>query len=105
MPKPMASPPLPNPPPQAGEGANVMPNPINEILIDGHGLEPPEPMVRVLAALDAARPGQTLRLLLPREPFPLYPLLAARGWRHDTVAQADGNYVIHICRPPTGAAS
>jgi len=82
-----------------------MPKPINEILIDGHGLEPPEPMLRVLAALDAARPGQTLRLLLPREPFPLYPLLTQRGWRHETVAQADGNYVIRICRAGPGAGS
>ncbi len=82
-----------------------MPEAIDEILIDGHGLEPPEPMLRVLAALDAARPGQTVRLLLPREPFPLYPLLAARGWCHDTVAHADGNYVIHIRRSPAGAAS
>jgi len=31
MPKPMATPPHPNPLPQAGEGANVMPKPIDEI--------------------------------------------------------------------------
>lgn len=80
-----------------------MPKPINEILIDGRGLEPPEPLLRVLAALDAAQPGQTVRLLLPREPFPLYPLLAERGWRHDTVAHADGNYAIHIRRADSGA--
>ncbi len=78
---------------------------IDEILIDGRDLEPPEPMLRVLAALDAAQPGQTVRLLLPREPLPLYPLLAQRGWRHDTVAQADGNYVIHIRRADSGAGN
>ncbi len=81
-----------------------MPKPINEILVDGRGLEPPEPLERVLAALDAAGPGQTVRLLLPREPFPLYPLLAERGWRHDTQAQADGSYVIRIRRAAPGAA-
>ncbi len=82
-----------------------MPEPLDEILIDGRDLAPPEPMVRVLAALDAARPGQSVRLLLPREPFPLYPLLAGRGWRHDTVAQADGSYVIRIHRAGSGAGN
>lgn len=81
-----------------------MPKPINEILVDGRGLEPPEPLERVLAALAAAGPDQMVRLLLPREPFPLYPLLAERGWRHDTLAQADGSYVIRIRRAaPAGA--
>lgn len=81
-----------------------MPEPIDEILVDGRGLEPPEPLQRVLAALDAAEPRQTVRLLLPREPFPLYPLLAARGWRHDTLVQADGSYVIRIYRAAPAAA-
>ncbi len=81
-----------------------MPEPIDEILIDGHGLEPPEPMQRVFAALDAAQPGQTVRLLLPREPFPLYPLLAQRGWRHQTIREGDGRYTILI-RPATPDAT
>lgn len=79
-----------------------MREPLDEILVDGRDLDPPEPLVRVLAALETARAGQTVRLLLPREPFPLYPLLAERGWRHDTVAQADGSYVIHIRRTEFG---
>lgn len=82
-----------------------MPKPINEILIDGRDLEAPEPLLRVLAALEAAQSGQTVRLLLPREPFPLYPLLAQRGWRHDTVTQADGSYAIHIRRADSGAGN
>lgn len=82
-----------------------MPKPINEILIDGRDMEPPEPLARVLAALDAAHPGQTVRLLLPREPFPLYPLLAERGWRHDTVPQPDGSYMIRIRRAAPDAGN
>lgn len=81
-----------------------MPEPIDEILIDGHGLEPPEPMQRVFAALDAAQPGQTVRLLLPREPFPLYPLLAQRGWRHQTTREGEDRYTILI-RPATPDAT
>ncbi len=73
-----------------------MPKPINEILVDARGLEPPEPMERVLQTLALLRPGQSIRLLLHREPFPLYPLLAERGYRHDTTMEADGSYVILI---------
>lgn len=73
-----------------------MPEPANEIVIDARWLEPPEPLEKVLAALDALRPGQSIRLLLHREPFPLYPLLAERGYRHASSMEADGSYTILI---------
>jgi TusA-related sulfurtransferase len=73
-----------------------MPTPIHDILVDARGLEPPEPLERVLQALELLRPGQGIRLLLHREPFPLYPLLAERGYRHDTTMETDGSYVILI---------
>jgi uncharacterized protein (DUF2249 family) len=66
------------------------------IEIDARGLEPPEPMEKVMQALGLLRPGQCIRLLLQREPFPLYPILQSRGYRHDTTPQADGSYVILI---------
>ena len=66
------------------------------ILIDARDLEPPEPLEKVLQALALLRPGQSIRLLLPREPFPLYPILAARGYSHETRMEADGSYVILI---------
>ena len=74
-----------------------MPKTIDEILVDARGLEPPEPMERVMQTLSLLRPGQAIRLLLHREPFPLYPLLAERGYRHATRMEADGSYVILIC--------
>ncbi len=67
-----------------------------EVLIDARWLEPPEPLEKVLQALARLRPGQSIRLLLHREPVPLYALLAERGYRHDTRMQADGSYVILI---------
>ena len=73
-----------------------MPKPIEEILIDARGLEPPEPMERVMQVLALLRPGQGIRMLLHREPFPLYPLLADRGYHHDTRMEDDGSYVILI---------
>ena len=71
-------------------------HPADEICIDARDLEPPEPLERVLQALALLRPGQSIRLLLPREPFPLYPILAARGYAHVTHMDADGGYVIRI---------
>ena len=73
-----------------------MPAPADEILVDARWLEPPAPMEKVLQTLDLLRPGQSIRLLLHREPFPLYPLLAERGYRHATRMEADSSYVILI---------
>jgi hypothetical protein len=53
-------------------------------------------MERVLQAIALLRPGQSIRLLLHREPFPLYPLLAERGCRHHTERLADDSFVILI---------
>lgn len=68
----------------------------HEILVDARDLAPPEPMEKVLQALNLLRPGQSIRLLLHREPFPLYALLSERGYQHNTHLQADGSYVILI---------
>ena len=70
--------------------------PVDEIRIDARDLEPPEPLEKVMQALTLLRPGQSIRLLLPREPFPLYPILAARGYGHVTRMEANGDYVILI---------
>ena len=70
--------------------------PAGEIVLDARGLEPPEPMERVLQTLALLRPGQAIRLLLHREPFPLYPLLAQRGCGHASHRAPDGSYVILI---------
>jgi len=74
----------------------------HEILVDARGLEPPEPMERVMQTLSLLRSGQAIRLLLHREPYPLYLILAERGYRHDTRMDADGSYVILIGPAGTG---
>lgn len=79
-----------------------MSEPANEIVIDARWLAPPEPLEKVLLALDTLRSGQSIRLLLHREPFPLYPLLAEKGYRHASTMEADGSYTILIRR--AGAA-
>lgn len=68
--------------------------PIREI--DARYLEPPEPFVRAMEAIDTMAPGEVLRLLLFREPFPLYKVLDDHGFKRQTELQADGTYVVVI---------
>jgi uncharacterized protein (DUF2249 family) len=51
--------------------------------MDNRDLDPPEPMVRILAAIEEMQPGEVLSALLCREPIFLLPELAKRGhgWR------------------------
>ena len=56
-----------------------------ERVLDVSALEPCEPLERSLAAAEELAPGDHLRILHRREPFPLYDLLAARGFAHRTV--------------------
>ena len=67
-----------------------------EVLIDGRWLMPPEPMEKVLLALDLLRPGQRLRFLLHREPYPLYGILENMGYSHRTHLLPDGGFEILI---------
>jgi tRNA 2-thiouridine synthesizing protein A len=48
-------------------------------VVDVRWLEPPEPFVRVVAALEELPPGGTLRVLIHREPYPLYQMLDEEG--------------------------
>lgn len=51
--------------------------------MDNRELEPPEPMVRTLEGVEALAPGETIAVLLPREPVFLFEELRSRGhaWR------------------------
>lgn len=51
------------------------------VKLDNRDLDPPEPMVRILAAADKLGPGETLSALLRREPVFLFPQLEKRGFR------------------------
>lgn len=50
------------------------------VRLDNRDLDPPEPMVRILAAADQLGPGATLSALLRREPVFLFPQLEKRGF-------------------------
>jgi hypothetical protein len=61
------------------------------------GLQPPEPIVRIFAALERS-PDKPLRAILPHEPVPLYALLRERGYRCSGAQRADGGYDLLIER-------
>lgn len=69
-----------------------------EVLVDARWLPPPEPMEKVLTALDLLRPGQHVRFLIHREPLPLYGMLDDMGYRHRSQAMPDGCHEILIER-------
>ena len=69
-----------------------------EVLIDGRQMEPPEPFVQTLSALDAVAPGQHVRLLLGREPFPLYRALELNNVSWTSTRNGDGDFEIVMWR-------
>jgi uncharacterized protein (DUF2249 family) len=73
-----------------------MPDLNDEIALDVRGLEPPEPMERVLEALSAMQKGQRLRMLIDREPRPLYRILEQNGYEYRPHMRDDFQYEILI---------
>ena len=67
-----------------------------DMVVDARWLAPPAPMERVLHALEARGRGQHVRLLIHREPYPLYELLSARGIGWQSRRLADGCYEVLI---------
>jgi len=69
---------------------------MQDITLDLRGLEPPEPLERVLTALSTLAPSQRLVLLIPREPVPLYRILARNSYAYSTALRDDGLFEITI---------
>jgi uncharacterized protein (DUF2249 family) len=67
-----------------------------DIILDVCGLEPPEPMERVLEALSHLEKNQRLRMVIDREPRPLYRILDNNGFTHTMQLRADFLYEILI---------
>jgi len=68
--------------------------------LDVRGLQPPEPLTRVLDLIDQ---GETDNLVLhhDREPVFLYPMLAERGWSCLSVEHLPGEVRIRLVREPS----
>jgi uncharacterized protein (DUF2249 family) len=76
----------------------IAPAPAEIVEVDARGLEPPQPMVKILEALVALPAGGGLRALTDRRPMHLYPQLEERGFTAATEEQPDGSFLTHISR-------
>ncbi len=77
------------------------------VQLDNRELDPPEPMVRILAATETLREGDVISALLCREPIFLLPELAKRGHRWRGGFEPDGRtykLLVQIGKPQGGAA-
>lgn len=66
------------------------------VTLDNRGLSPPEPMLRILAALERREPGETLEALLDRRPVFLFPELEERGVTYSCEPNALGGFTLRI---------
>lgn len=66
--------------------------------LDNRGLEPPQPMMRTLKALEKLQEGETLKIINDRRPMFLYEQLDELGYKHTTEPNEDGSYTIEITK-------
>ena len=79
---------------KAGELDNAGPT----IEVDARGLEPPEPLVKILEALAALPDGARLRARTDRRPMHLYERLEEQRFTARTQEEPDGSFVTIISR-------
>ncbi|HEY9899154.1 MAG TPA: DUF1858 domain-containing protein [Pantanalinema sp.] len=78
-----------------GQGIDVS---AEVIRLDNRGLEPPEPMVRILAVVQQLAQGQRLEAHNERRPMLLYPKLEELGFSHETVDLPEGGILLTVRR-------
>jgi uncharacterized protein (DUF2249 family) len=89
------------PAPKTGRSAASHPSsPPGEtcVELDARGLEPPEPLVKILEALPALPAGGQIRARTDRRPMHLYAQLEERGFAGESTEQSDGSFVTLIRR-------
>lgn len=68
------------------------------IQLDVRGLEPPQPMMRVLETLAALPDDATLQAITDRRPIHLLDQLEARGFIGESEEHSQGGHITHIRR-------
>lgn len=71
-------------------------SPVEFMDVDARGLEPPQPMVRILEAVGHLPRGAKLRARTDRRPVHLYSQLEDRGFIGESEEQNDGSFITHI---------
>ncbi|MBK7052089.1 MAG: DUF2249 domain-containing protein [Rhodoferax sp.] len=75
-----------------------MTSPKADKVIDARDMEPPEPFVLTMEALDTLGSDQRLLLILTREPYPLYRALQNQGFSYLSEITLQGTVEILIWR-------
>ncbi len=68
----------------------------NIIKVDARGLEPPQPLVRILEAASQLPRDAELQAHTDRRPIHLYPLLEQRGFQAQSQEEPDGSFITHV---------
>ncbi|MDF2946290.1 MAG: hypothetical protein K0S51_969 [Bacillales bacterium] len=68
------------------------------LILDNRGLEPPQPMMRVMEALETLKENEVLTIINDRKPMFLYEHLEMEGCKHETSENEDGSFTIKIRR-------
>lgn len=71
---------------------------VETIQLDARGLEPPQPMMKILEAVANLPTDATLAARTDRQPLLLYPQLEQRGFTYETTKQSDGSHLTYIRR-------
>lgn len=67
------------------------------MVLDARNWEAPRPFEEVMNALSRLQPGERIRLIVGREPLPLYNVLERNGYAWFTMVRDDGAFEVDIC--------
>lgn len=68
------------------------------IHMNNRGLQPPEPLVRILSACENLAPGDRIEAEMDRQPMFLFPELEERGLAYACVPSTEGGYLVTVER-------
>lgn len=69
---------------------------LNCVELDNRGLSPPEPMLRILTALEGLDAGGTIIAKMDRRPMFLFPELDERGCAYTCDPSDEGGFLLTI---------
>lgn len=92
---PIKKPAIQNPKPKTNQNVSAATS-ANILELDVRGLEPPQPMVKILETLETLPAGGEIRARTDRRPMHLYAELEARGFTGQTEEQTDGSFLTII---------
>jgi len=76
----------------------VNPSGVSEVEVDTRGLEPPQPLVKILEAVTNLPEGSSIVALTDRRPMHLYAHLEERGLLSETKEAVDGSFITYVRR-------